>query len=75
MNTLNRRIKAVEKAIKAYSGGLITVFYKDGSTKQIYPGCAIKLCLDERDKIERFEEYQGGNNGGVIEGLVNALLI
>ena len=49
--------------------------YKDGSTRRIHPGDAILLSLDEADKIERFEEEPGGSNNGILEGLVNALLI
>ena len=75
MNALQRRIKAVERAIKARSGGMFTVYYKDGSTRRIHPGDAIQLSLDEADKIERFEEDEGGTNNGILEGLVNALLL
>ena len=75
MKDLQRRIKAVEREIKARSGGMFIVHYRDGRTRQIHPGDAIQLSLDEADKIERFEEIPGGNNGGVLEGLVNALLI
>ena len=75
MNALQRRIKAVEREIKARSGGMFTVYYKDGSTRQIHPGDAIQLSLDEADKIERFEEEPGGSNNGILEGLVNALLL
>ena len=35
MNTLQRRIKAVEKEIKARSGGMFLVHYKDGKTQRI----------------------------------------
>lgn len=75
MNALQRRIKAVEREIKARSGGMFTVYYKDGSTRRIHPGDAIQLSLDEADKIERFEEEPGGSNNGILEGLVNALLL
>ena len=75
MNTLQRRIKALEREIMTRNGGLLTVFYKDGSTRKIHPGDAILLSLNEADKIERFEEDEGGNNAGVIEGLANALLL
>lgn len=75
MNALQRRIKAVERAIKARSGGMFTVYYKDGSTRRIHPGDAIQLSLNEADKIERFEEDEGGTNNGILEGLVNALLL
>lgn len=75
MNYLQRRIKAVEKEIKARNGNMFTVYYKDGSTRRIHPGDAIRLSLDEADKIERFEEDPGGSNNGILEGLVNALLL
>ena len=75
MNTLQRRIKAVETEIKKRNGGLFTVYYKDGSTRKIHPGDAILLSLNEADKIERFEEDEGGTNNGILEGLVNALLL
>ena len=75
MNALQRRIKAVERAIKARSGGMFTVYYKDGSTRRIHPGDAIVLSLEEADKIERFEEDEDGMNNGILEGLVNALLL
>ena len=71
---LKQRIKAIEREIKARSGGMFTVHYKDGSTRRIHPGKAIRLSLDEADKIERFEEEPGGSNDGILEGLVNALL-
>lgn len=75
MNTLQRRIKAVETEIKKRNGGLFTVYYKDGTTRKIHPGDAIQLSLNEADKIERFEEDEGGTNNGILEGLVNALLL
>lgn len=75
MKDLQRRIKAVEREIKARNGGMFTVYYKDGSTRLIHPGDAIRLSLDEADKIERFEEEPGGGNNGILEGLVNALLL
>lgn len=75
MKGLQRRIEAIEHAIKARSGGMFTVHYKDGSTRRIHPGDAIALSLEEADKIERFEEEPGGGNNGILEGLVNALLL
>ena len=75
MKDLQRRIKAVEKEIKAHNRGMFTVHYKDGSTRRIHPGDAILLSLEESDKIERFEEDPGGSNNGILEGLVNALLL
>ena len=75
MNYLRRRIEAVEKEIKARNGNMFTVYYKDGSTRRIHPGDSIRLCLDEGDKIERFEEDEDGMNNGILEGLVNALLL
>ncbi len=75
MNYLQRRIKAVEKEIKTRNGNMFTVYYKDGSTRRIHPGDSIRLCLDEGDKIERFEEDPSGSNNGILEGLVNALLL
>ena len=75
MNYLRRRIEAVEKEIKARSGGTFTVYYKDGTTRRIHTGDSIRLSLDEGDKIERFEEDPGGNNDGILEGLANALLL
>lgn len=74
MNALQRRIKAVERAIKARSGGMFTVYYKDGSTRRIHPGDAIQLSLYEADKIQRFEEDPEGGDNGIIESLVNDLL-
>lgn len=73
MNTLQRRIKAVEKEIKARSGGMFLVHYKDGKTQRIKPGDSISLCLNNADKVERFEEEPGGNNG-ILKNLVNGLL-
>lgn len=75
MNYLQRRIKAVEREIKARTGGMFTVYYKDGTTRRIHPGDAIRLSLDEGDKIERFEADPGGSNNGILEGLVNTLLL
>ena len=75
MKELPRRIKAVEREIKARNGNMFTVFYKDGSTRRIHPGDAILLSLEESDKIERFEEDPGGSNNGILEGLVNARLL
>ena len=75
MNTLLKRVKAIEQAIKARDGSLFTVYYKVGNTRRIQPGDAIPLCLYEADKIEHFEEDQGGTNNGIIEGLCNALLL
>lgn len=75
MNTLQRRIKAVETQIKAKGGGLITAYYKDGTTRKVYPGEAIALTLNEGDLIARFEEGESGTNDGIVEGLVNTLLL
>lgn len=75
MNYLQRRIKALEKEIKGRTGGMFTVYYKDGTTRKIHPGDAILLSLNEADKIERFEEDPGGTNAGILEGLANALLL
>ncbi len=75
MKDLLRRIKVVEREIKARRGNMFTVCYKDGSTRRIHPGDAILLSLEEADKIERFEEDPGGSNNGILEGLVNVLLI
>lgn len=75
MNYLRRRIKAVEGKIKARNGHLMTVHYKDGSTRQMYPGEAIAASLEDAAKIERIEEDPGGSNGGIVEGLVKALLL
>ncbi len=75
MNTLQRRIKAVETQIKAKGGDLITAYYKDGTTRKVYPGEAIALSLTEGELIARFEEGESGGNAGIVEGLVNALLL
>lgn len=75
MNYLRRRIEAVEKAIRARDGNMFTVIYKDGTTRRIRAGDSIRLSLDEGDMIERFEEDPGGSNNGILEGLVNALLL
>lgn len=75
MNAFQRRTKAVEREIKAGNGGLFTVYYKNGTTRKIQPGDAILLSFNEADKIERFEEDEGGTNNGILEGLVNALLL
>lgn len=75
MKELQRRLEVVEKEIKAQTGGLFTVYYKDGSTRTVRPGDALLLSLEEADKIERFEEEPDGGNNGILEGLVNALLI
>ena len=75
MKSIQIRIKELERVIKARNGSLFTVYFKDGSTRRIQPGDAIPLCLYEADKIERFEEDEGGTNNGIIEGLCNALLL
>ena len=75
MKSIQSRIKELERVIKARNGSLFTVYYKDGSTRRIHPGDSIRLCLDEGDKIKRFEEDPGGSNNGILEGLVNALLL
>ena len=72
---LKRRVEVVEREIKARNGNMFTVFYKDGTTRRIHPGDSIRLSLEEADKIERFEEDPGGSNNGILEGLVNALLL
>lgn len=75
MKDITKRIEALESEIKARTGASFTVYYKDGTTRQIHPGEAIALSLNEADNIERFEENEGGNNGGILEGLANALLL
>jgi len=75
MKDLQRRIEVIEKEIKARTGGMFTVHYKDGSSKLIRPGSAIELALYQGNIIDRFEEEDGGANDGVLEGLVNALLL
>lgn len=75
MGTLKARIKAVEKKISQLQDGLFTVYYKDGTTKRVPPGETINLCLQEGEKIERFEEDPGSKGKtGILEGLVNELL-
>ena len=75
MKPLQRRIEALEAKIKARTGVMIPAFYKDGSTRRIYPGEAIKLSLEEGELIERFEEEPGGRNEGIVEALANAILL
>lgn len=73
-NGIHWRIKAVEKALKDHNAGMFIVHYKDGSTRQMPPGDAILLSLNEEaGKIERFEEEPGSDNG-ILEALANALL-
>lgn len=74
MNAIQRRLKTVEDKLRGRNNGLITVYFLDGTTKTVYPGEAIALSLADRDEIERFEEI-GDTNGGIVEGLVNALLL
>jgi hypothetical protein len=75
MKELQRRIKAVEMQVKNRTGGTYTVYFKNGSTRHITPADLLRLSLEEADNIDHFEEDEGGNNGGVMEGLANALLI
>lgn len=75
MQAIVKRIEALEKTIKKRNSGLYTVYYKDGTTKKVVSGDVILLCLEEADKIERFEEGEDNMNNGVLEGLANALLV
>ena len=75
MQSIMKRIEALETAIKNRNIGLFSVYYKDGTIKKIHAGDVIRLSLEEADKIERFEEDEGGNNDGILEGLANALII
>lgn len=75
MNTdkIIKRLEALEQKALSEEVGLLTVFYKDGSSRRVF-GCeAVLLSLEESDKIERFEEV-GEGNGHILEGLVNVLL-
>ena len=75
MKSVQARLAKIEQQIKSNSVEMLTVYYKDGSVKKIHPMDAIQLALFEADKISCFEEESGCKNCGVIEGLVNALLI
>ena len=73
--SLLRRIEAVEEEIKKRDKGLFTVFYRNGSVRKIPPADAILLCRREAGEIKRFEETTGESDNGLLEGLVNALLL
>ena len=73
--SLLRRIEAVEEKIKRQDEGLFAVFYRSGSIRKIPPSDAILLCQSEADEIKRFEETTGESDNGLLEGLVNALLL
>lgn len=74
MNYLRRRVDAVERGLRARTASMFIVHYHDGTTTRIHPGDAVRLCLEEPDKIARFEDM-GTENNGILEGLCNALLI
>ena len=75
MNELQRRIKKLEEALKASTGGMFIVYFKDGGVKRIRPEDTIMLVKNDADKISRFEAESGGGDNGKLEGLINALLI
>lgn len=74
MNSLLKRLEALEKEIAKHDKGLFTVYYKDGTSKKIDISKVLWTALDEGDMIDRFEEDKSGTNDGEIEGLANALI-
>ena len=71
---LQKRIQRIEHETVKKNSFLITVFYKDGTKKQVFPMQAVLLSLSEGDSIDHFEEDENSNNGGIAEGLANILL-
>lgn len=69
------RLEALEASYKGLIDSFFTVYYHDGSTRLESAGNCIGLALSEPDKIARFEEGERSGNDGIMEGLLNALLI
>lgn len=73
--TTKSRLMALETLCRASQGKLFTVYYRDGRTRREAPGNCIDLALREPELIERFEEGKNCGNNGIMEDLLNALLI
>lgn len=71
---LQKRLTALEKIQRDREGGLYTVYFKDGSKKQVHPGEVLQMAIDDTGQIDHFEEGAFCGNEGCLEGLANVLI-
>lgn len=71
---LEKRVEALERTLVARDGMLYTVYFKDGSKKQVHPGEVLQMAIDDTGQIDHFEEGDFCGNEGCLEGLANVLI-
>lgn len=74
MLSLKRRIEALERSQVSRDGMLYTVYFKDGSKKQVHPGEVLQMAIEDNGQIDHFEEGAFCGNEGCLEGLANVLI-
>ena len=74
MNTLFRRVKALEKALKTKSNDCFIAVFRDGRRVTIRAPDAIDIIHSHAREILRFEERELGTNDGKILQLCIGLI-
>lgn len=74
MNTLFRRVKALEKALKTKSNDCFIAVFRDGRRVTIRAPDAIDHVKSCAGELLRFEECDSETNNGLLSLLCNGLL-
>ena len=72
--SIRKRVEALERTQVSRDGMLYTVYFKDGSKKQVHPGEVLQMAIDDTGQIDHFEEGAFCGNEGYLEGLANVLI-
>ena len=73
MNTLFRRVKALEKTLKTKSNECFVVVFRDGRQEIIRALDAIDLVKERAGELLRFEGHDSGEDNGLLSQLCNGL--
>lgn len=71
---LERRVEALERSQVARDGQMYTVYFKDGTKRQVHPGEVLQMAIEDTGQIDHFEEGAFCGNEGCLEGLANVLI-
>ena len=74
MLSIRKRVEALERTQVSRDGMLYTVYFKDGSKKQVHPGEVLQMAIEDNGQIDHFEEGAFCLNEGCLEGLANVLI-
>lgn len=74
MLTIKRRVEALERSQVARDGQMYTVYFKDGTKRQVHPGEVLQMAIEDTGQIDHFEEGAFCGNEGCLEGLANVLI-